>query len=245
MSIGRTNTGGGGSTFKAILRITSEEGAVVTATSTSSGKTKTYSGVVPAAGVVDIDIKTAGVYSIYATKNGEVSPSISIIIIENGEIYTGELQFKTYLYRADSAETGYENWSVLKKNPVGVDGNNAPRKSQNAENALVGTWGSGISGWLYYNTKIDLTDYNQLILNGLFSGVTPGSTSRYYKAIGLLTATNGANLNTNLTVLSWANIDNAEAVLDISNYDGEYYVCVSGYTTNITDFAMSEIALRK
>ena len=75
--------------FSATLKVTSDSGAVVTATN----GTKTFSGTVPSSGVLSLTITASGTYTVTATKSGETTDPVSVAITTSGQTYSVECLF--------------------------------------------------------------------------------------------------------------------------------------------------------
>lgn len=76
-------------TFDATLTVTAESGAAVTATSAS----RSYTGTAGSGGTCVLSIKTAGTYSIVATKNGASSSQATAAISASGSFYAATVRF--------------------------------------------------------------------------------------------------------------------------------------------------------
>lgn len=103
--------------FSATLKVTSDSGAVVTATN----GTKTFSGTVPSSGVLSLTITTSGTYTVTATKSGETTDPVSVAITTSGQTYSVECLFfnsvlskNTWAQIAKASATGKASqlWSV-------------------------------------------------------------------------------------------------------------------------------------
>lgn len=103
--------------FSATLKVTSDSGAVVTATN----GTKTFSGTVPSSGVLSLTITAAGTYTVTATKSGETTDPVSVAITTSGQTYSVECLFfnsvlskNTWaqIAKASAAGKASQLWSV-------------------------------------------------------------------------------------------------------------------------------------
>lgn len=103
--------------FSATLKVTSDSGAVVTATN----GTKTFSGTVPSSGVLSLTITASGTYTVTATKSGETTDPVSVAITTSGQTYSVEcLLFNSVLSKntwaqiakASAAGKASQLWSV-------------------------------------------------------------------------------------------------------------------------------------
>lgn len=103
--------------FSATLKVTSDPGAVVTATN----GTKTFSGTVPTSGVLSLTITASGTYTVTATKSGETTDPVSVAITTSGQTYSVEcLFFNSVLFKntwaqiakASAAGKASQLWSV-------------------------------------------------------------------------------------------------------------------------------------
>ena len=103
--------------FSATLKVTSDSGAVVTATN----GTKTFSGTVPSSGVLSLTITASGTYTVTATKSGETTDPVSVAITTSGQTYSVECLFfnsvlskNTWaqIAKASAAGKASQLWSV-------------------------------------------------------------------------------------------------------------------------------------
>ena len=103
--------------FSATLKVTSDSGAVVTATN----GTKTFSGTVPSNGVLSLTITASGTYTVTATKSGETTDPVSAAITTSGQTYSVECLFfnsvlskNTWaqIAKASAAGKASQLWSV-------------------------------------------------------------------------------------------------------------------------------------
>lgn len=103
--------------FSATLKVTSDSGAVVTATK----GTKTFSGTVPSSGVLSLTITASGTYTVTATKSGETTDPVSVAITTSGQTYFVECLFfnsvlskNTWaqIAKASAAGKASQLWSV-------------------------------------------------------------------------------------------------------------------------------------
>lgn len=103
--------------FSATLKVTSDSGAVVTATN----GTKTFSGTVPSSGVLSLTITASGTYTVTATKSGETTDPVSVTITTSGQTYSVECLFfnsvlskNTWaqIAKASAAGKASQLWSV-------------------------------------------------------------------------------------------------------------------------------------
>ena len=103
--------------FSATLKVTSDPGAVVTATN----GTKTFSGTVPTSGVLSLTITASGTYTVTATKSGETTDPVSVAITTSGQTYSVECLFfnsvlskNTWaqIAKASAAGKASQLWSV-------------------------------------------------------------------------------------------------------------------------------------
>lgn len=103
--------------FSATLKVTSDSGAVVTATN----GTKTFSGTVPSSGVLSLTITASGTYTVTATKSGETTDPVSVAITTSGQAYSVECLFfnsvlskNTWaqIAKASAAGKASQLWSV-------------------------------------------------------------------------------------------------------------------------------------
>nr|UVY62697.1 MAG: hypothetical protein [Bacteriophage sp.] len=103
--------------FSATLKVTSDSGAVVTATN----GTKTFSGTVPSSGVLSLTIIAPGTYTVTATKSGETTDPVSVAITTSGQTYSVECLFfnsvlskNTWaqIAKASAAGKASQLWSV-------------------------------------------------------------------------------------------------------------------------------------
>lgn len=103
--------------FSATLKVTSDSGAVVTATN----GTKTFSGTVPSSGVLSLTITASGTYTVTATKSGETTDPVSVAITTSGQTYFVECLFfnsvlskNTWaqIAKASAAGKASQLWSV-------------------------------------------------------------------------------------------------------------------------------------
>lgn len=103
--------------FSATLKVTSDSGAVVTATN----GTKTFSGTVPTSGVLSLTITASGTYTVTATKSGETTDPVSVAITTSGQTYSVECLFfnsvlskNTWaqIAKASAAGKASQLWSV-------------------------------------------------------------------------------------------------------------------------------------
>lgn len=103
--------------FSATLKVTSDSGAVVTATN----GTKTFSGTVPSSGVLSLTITAPGTYTVTATKSGETTDPVSVAITTSGQTYSVECLFfnsvlskNTWaqIAKASAAGKASQLWSV-------------------------------------------------------------------------------------------------------------------------------------
>ena len=72
--------------FSAILQVTSDAGATVTATN----GTKRFTDTIPSGGVLSMNITSAGTYAVTVTKNGKSSGAMPVDITTNASTYTVE-----------------------------------------------------------------------------------------------------------------------------------------------------------
>lgn len=84
-----------GSRFSALLTVTTDPGATVTATSASSGKT--YTGIADENGLCVLKIRAAGTYTITMTLNG-VSVVKTVVVADTDTNYTESGYQAPYLY---------------------------------------------------------------------------------------------------------------------------------------------------
>lgn len=103
--------------FSATLKVTSDSGAVVTATN----GTKTFSGTVPSSGVLSLTITASGTYTVTATKSGETADPVSVAITTSEQTYSVECLFfnsvlskNTWaqIAKASAAGKASQLWSV-------------------------------------------------------------------------------------------------------------------------------------
>ena len=103
--------------FSATLKVTSDSGAVVTATN----GTKTFSGTVPSSGVLSLTITASGTYTVTATKSGETTDPVSVAITTSGQTYSVECLFFNsvlsknmwaQIAKASAAGKASQLWSV-------------------------------------------------------------------------------------------------------------------------------------
>lgn len=103
--------------FSATLKVTSDSGAVVTATN----GTKTFSGTVPSSGVLSLTITASGTYTVTATKSGETTDPVSVAITTSGQTYSVECLFFNSILskntwaqiaKASAAGKASQLWSV-------------------------------------------------------------------------------------------------------------------------------------
>lgn len=103
--------------FSATLKVTSDSGAVVTATN----GTKTFSGTVPTSGVLSLTITASGTYTVTATKSGETTDPVSVAITTSGQTYSVKCLFfnsvlskNTWaqIAKASAAGKASQLWSV-------------------------------------------------------------------------------------------------------------------------------------
>lgn len=103
--------------FSATLKVTSDPGAVVTATN----GTKTFSGTVPTSGVLSLTITASGTYTVTATKSGETTDPVSVAITTSGQTYSVKCLFfnsvlskNTWaqIAKASAAGKASQLWSV-------------------------------------------------------------------------------------------------------------------------------------
>lgn len=103
--------------FSATLKVTSDSGAVVTATN----GTKTFSGTVPSSSVLSMTITASGTYTVTATKSGETTDPVSVAITTFGQTYSVECLFfnsvlskNTWaqIAKASAAGKASQLWSV-------------------------------------------------------------------------------------------------------------------------------------
>lgn len=103
--------------FSATLKVTSDSGAVVTATN----GTKTFSGTVPSSGVLSLTITASGTYTVTATKSGKTTDPVRVAITTSGQTYSVECLFfnsvlskNTWaqIAKASAAGKASQLWSV-------------------------------------------------------------------------------------------------------------------------------------
>lgn len=112
--------------FSAILQVTSDVGATVTATGP-----KTFTGTVPSGGKLSLTITAAGTYSVKATLNGETTDAVSVNVTTSGATYSAECLFfnsvlanNTWAQIAKASAAGKANslWKVGDEKDITVSG---------------------------------------------------------------------------------------------------------------------------
>lgn len=103
--------------FAATLKVTSDPGAIVTATNGA----KTFTGTVPSSGVLSLTITASGTYTVTATKSGETTDPVSVAITTSGQTYSVECLFFNNVFskntwaqiaKASAAGKASQLWSV-------------------------------------------------------------------------------------------------------------------------------------
>ena len=103
--------------FSATLKVTSDPGAIVTATNGA----KTFTGTVPSSGVLSLTITASGTYTVTATKSGETTDPVSVAITTSGQTYSVECLFFNSVFskntwaqiaKASAAGKASQLWSV-------------------------------------------------------------------------------------------------------------------------------------
>lgn len=229
--VGRTNVGGGGSTFSATLQITTDANATIVAVNPAGNR---FTGTANSSGSLSLTINKPGTYTVTAT-SGSTSASGTVAVADN----EGTVAFTLYTwngqlyYRGNEYEEYTGGWIASNSyiyNPYSKTGTTATLEK--GSSSMVAEWDlASLSRVAYhYATGVritdtfDITDYDTLTI--VYEGSTPDQSSSQTARVSLFICSSDGS-STQVTTLTSITSGETTATLDISSYSGSYYIGVS------------------